>query len=482
MSTRVGTRVSDYLAMFIRYKYITGSVFLVFLSFSYRPVISFGQLSGMNLELSVAQIAGVVFIIGCLPVLWTERVRVSQSVGTRLLAIYAFICSASILWAENQARAIVIALYVWFLFFLFVSVIAFISQHKSLHRYQPALWWSTIAISLFGWLQIMGDALGVSSALTLLRPEYQYHVFGFARASGFALEPLFFASLLLAPTLFGLWLFVKNRHSIIAASAFILGTSALVATLSRGALIGFAVASLMVIVLCGKDIKQRFVTFFIMILIVVTSVGLLTLAAGVNQRDAIGADDALIRATNHVSLGVLNISKPEGLAAEKQENSTIPKSNAASTPSEPEVAEGYVIESTDSRLLMSQEAIAIWSSRPSFMLFGVGVSNFSTQLQMKGEHYLPSSIVNNQYLEVLVETGLVGFLAFVALFIYPVLISIRRRWWLPAAVLVAFLIQWNFFSGNANIVHVWVMIAIVYALFESHIFPSVHYKNRKVRV
>ncbi|HMR73295.1 MAG TPA: hypothetical protein PKD68_04785, partial [Candidatus Saccharibacteria bacterium] len=69
-------------------------------------------------------------------------------------------------------------------------------------------------------------------------------------------------------------------------------------------------------------------------------------------------------------------------------------------------------------------------------------------------------IVQNQYVEVLLEYGLVGFGLFVAILAGIVRNTRHSKWvW---ALLLAYIVQWNFFSGYPNALHIYLVLIAVY--------------------
>lgn len=69
-------------------------------------------------------------------------------------------------------------------------------------------------------------------------------------------------------------------------------------------------------------------------------------------------------------------------------------------------------------------------------------------------------MVQNQFIELMLETGVVGlaiFLVIVALF-FRKTIKTQYAW----AIIVAFLAQWWFFSGYPNAIHIFVIMIFLY--------------------
>ena len=70
-------------------------------------------------------------------------------------------------------------------------------------------------------------------------------------------------------------------------------------------------------------------------------------------------------------------------------------------------------------------------------------------------------MVQNEFLELLLEIGLVGFALF-GLFVVGFVVKTKRVSWVWA-ILAAFLVQWWFFSGYPNALHVFLILAFIYA-------------------
>ena len=60
----------------------------------------------------------------------------------------------------------------------------------------------------------------------------------------------------------------------------------------------------------------------------------------------------------------------------------------------------------------------------------------------------------------LAELGVLGTTLFGAFIISLLIILIRAKQWLALSLLLGFLVQWYFFSGNANVIHVWIVIGL----------------------
>ena len=64
----------------------------------------------------------------------------------------------------------------------------------------------------------------------------------------------------------------------------------------------------------------------------------------------------------------------------------------------------------------------------------------------------------------MLEIGVVGLALFIALLAGLFYVARRTSWlW---AVIVGFIVQWNFFSGLPNVIHIYLLIAVVVAVLQ----------------
>ena len=201
------------------------------------------------------------------------------------------------------------------------------------------------------------------------------------------------------------------------------------------------------------------------LLALIISIGVMASAAHINTRDDLGARSAIIRSVNHVSMGFIDLTTILSTTTSPTESTpeVIPPGPSVINITEtPAGNPGYVAESTASRLSMIKEALRLWSQTPLTILFGIGIGSFGFTLHDQAPEFSISSIVNNQYIEVLTETGILGLILFLFILGYPVLLLVRKRQWLPVAIIAALSIQWLFFSGYPNVIHIWIVLALVY--------------------
>lgn len=77
-----------------------------------------------------------------------------------------------------------------------------------------------------------------------------------------------------------------------------------------------------------------------------------------------------------------------------------------------------------------------------------------------------AEITQNQYIEILLENGLIGtVLCLMAVVVY---LYDTRRDKLAWVILIAFALQWNFFSGLPNALHIYLVLAVIFAAVKIH--------------
>jgi hypothetical protein len=425
---------------------------LVGLVFSYYPLLSLGQLSGVNIDISLLYIFSILsivvsapLVVRSLPDLWTHT---AWKVGVG----FASFTSLSILWSPNIFRATLTAIFLWVMIALASLVII---HSTSLAKKRVAiLKWVALSFAMMallaGW-QLIGDALGVLSTYTLLTDNYRGDVFGFARPTGFALEPQFFGSLLIAPLAWLSWKYLKDTRDTRLTPALIGIGTLLILSLSRGALIA-SLITLVILMISVRPQKNRVISLVgyglcSLLLALSTIYGL----ASLRQSDTISGYQAVKGSVQHLSLGTIalpNVTSP------KQTRTSTQKA----TPSSP--APNYIPASTTSRLSMSERALQLWQKDVPTFFFGVGIGGFGASIDKDA----PGQVVNNYYFETIAELGIIGFGLFVSFLGSIVYVLIKRKQWLLFAILSGYLLQLCFFSGNANIIHVWIVLGLSMAV------------------
>ena len=384
---------------------------------------------------------------------------------------------------------------------------------------------STAVICVFCWIQCLLDVLGVARERTLLCLGCTHRTFGFPHPSGFAIEPQFMGNLLLAPTLTVLYLLVfrpahartaprqPKRYALWALAA--LYSATLFLTMSRGAIYAYAVA---LVALLGYAVWQRYrarrprymIVKWQNLLIIPVATFIITLFAqgtfSAVSPTASTFSGGIAKVVHQLSLGIIDLrslaAAPDATPAPAAPNEA--DSSASSTASELSSAhpapafDGYVAASTNVRLGLSRVALQTWLYDPNSshniwlappfcqsdpctasygftplrMLFGVGIGGAGVAMEAAFPDdplIAPDNIVQNEFISLLLETGLVGW----GLIILGVYLAFRPRsefWQHPAlpllvALIIAYLITLNFFSGFANALQIYLVPPLLYYVF-----------------
>jgi hypothetical protein len=248
-------------------------------------------------------------------------------------------------------------------------------------------------VGMFGLFQFVADFVGVPYTITLLREHYTKRVFGFARVHATALEPLYWGGMLLLPCVFLLVYFIfkeqshKHSNDESESSTFLnyfynskwlqLGVISLlylnlVLTLSRGAYLAFGFSLILALLLCFRFISWKTVRIWFLpyIIIFVAATGIFVFSTN--------SDKLISTAVDHV----LNVF------TEKQ-------------------------TSTVERLGFLNDAFNLLYKN---ILLGIGSGNYGPRVQ----NNIPENdggwlIVNNVYVEIWLEQGILAILAFISM-------------------------------------------------------------------
>jgi O-antigen ligase len=299
----------------------------------------------------------------------------------------------------------------------------------------------SVAVCLFGLYQFVGDTLGLPIALTGLKAMYTKAVFGFPRIQSTGLEPLYFANFLIIPIMLTANLILNGlvKSKWYLASIFLYALT-LCLTLSRGGIIAslFGLAIILVSVLFYRH-NHKTVLYLIGALVLsgVVAVGMVDMSGYINH-----------------------LSNP------KTSNNTVQQYIKQSSTLSPTAT------SADSdRLANKSLALDMFKSHP---ITGVGVGNFGNYAHLNYDQYKTdngSMIVNNEYYEILAETGVLGALSIIGLFLSLFYLSVKKllttkdvevRAWILAllCILLSFAVQYYAFS-TLYIMHIWVVVGLM---------------------
>lgn len=489
---------------------------------SYYPLISLGSDRSMNFELSLPLIWLVLFdaaLLLAFILLDHERRRSrprSRAAARKqsfwgfnfpgltdrqffLFSLFPFFATASILWSANPLRALLTAGLIWLVFFAIFALLHLLPALGLPFRFRTkfltAFFISTTVICALCWLQSFLDLAGLSRDQTLLCLGCTYHSFGFPHPSGLAIEPQFMGNLLLAPTLTALYLLVfhhprrsssartqkdpsftlSRRQFRLVLAAACLFSATLFLTFSRGAIYAYAVAlvALAIFALVRHTFRPSLLLIPIATFLAILGVqGTFAALSPTSETFLTGVTKSI----HHLSLGLIDLrptaSDPAHGISDPAENSEAPETTPDS--STDAIFDGYVPESTNVRLSLSSTALRTWAHSPWTIFFGVGLGGAGTAMHLLYPDLVtsPKEIVQNQFISLLLELGLIGVLLLVFAF-YLALFSrygrprLRSHPALPLliALLLTYLVTLNFFAGLPNALHIYLLPPLLYLIF-----------------
>lgn len=414
------------------------------------PIVNLGDTASMHLELSLPLLWLAVFSVISLKDVFKY---LKDNITTSLLA-FPVMAVISLLHTSNLLRGV---LTFGVLICLLISVLGIylhLKSEKLPEKFRKVIIIETLAICAVCFIQAVFDRLGVGREYTLLCPGCTTDILGFAHPNGFAIEPQFMGSLLIAPLFLTLNSLLENKNkksqiSLIVAT-LIIGTT-LFFTFSRGAIFATIIATFYLIFKL-KSVK-KFLKIFIL--------GTLSFSFSLGLQIALSATTPIKTADtviNQVSLGGIK------LVIENEEFDE-PPVDAAMETTVP-LFDGYIAESTDRRLELSNFAVRITNENPSNLLFGTGLGSAGTEMyrrfpERQGHE---KEIVQNQYLETLLEMGLLGIIALALTIVTFVKLEKLKFDSYTKAITIAFVITIIFFSGLPNALHVYLLPVLCYNL------------------
>lgn len=363
-----------------------------------------------------------------------KKYKVQPNILVIPLSLFALALVMSLTQAENFSRAVAVLIFILFTIGLSLLVVNMVNSKEQLKKTFLVMFLSGLIVGLFGLFQFAGDVIGLPPTLTLLKEGYGSKVFGFPRVQAFSLEPLYLANYLLIPICVGLAL-VINRVDIVKRW-WLIGFLALllinfILTVSRGGYLGLVVSLLIL----GIFFAKKILTWRNVLIGVVTA---FVVFYGV----AFALSKGEYRATNEF-LGHIKLQ---------------------------DLTEG---ESIQGRLAAFKKGLNAYRQNP---FLGVGIGNYGPWVDnYPGARPITGwEIVNNQYIELMAETGLAGLITFglvILVLIFRTFVALKYASdiYLRSvliglfAALIGVLVQYNFMS-TLYIIHIWVLIGLLVAV------------------
>lgn len=372
-------------------------------------------------------LAGMTLIIWVMSSIVKRKFKFAPNPIFWPLVVFVLINIFALLNAPNLERSAMVLAFMVFTMSVAIVLPNLIKNPKQLQWVLYTLMFTYTLVTAFGIFQFLGDIVGLPQSITGLRDLYTKDILGFPRVQSVALEPLYFANFLLLPLCLILAVFLNKAvkvNSWILGGLVALGGLNLVLTVSRGAYIAFAVSFLILTIFLFKKIfTLRNIIFFIIIV-------------------------------SLVSFGAYKFFSLEDTLEDFMQHSV-------------NLFEGA---SYDERVDTFEIAERAWQEHP---VIGIGPGSFGPYAA-NHPYVTPADgfrIVNNEYLELLAESGILGL----AVFAIIVLILIIRT--LKAiklakdkftktiligllAAFIGILVQYNTFSV-LYIMHIWYTIGLL---------------------
>lgn len=423
----------------------------VALFFSYLPNFFITKISGTNIELSIAII--YVFImagVGFVDIIKLKKqINIKNVILPTLFVIWNF---TTLIWSENKLRTILTAGLWGTLLVIFITITLIDKTKRRLILERFTYIFLDVAF-LMTVLSIIQVAYGAFWDIGLCKGCLA-RGFGFVRPSVFTIEPQFLGSLLLMPILVLIDRIINKHNKKDALYLFIIALS-MYLTLSRGAIFALFVAILcyyLYILYKGKiKINKTVLPIFIIGCSFIFGILYHAFFTELNPRISDNAYESISKSINHLSLGKISLPKIE--------------ENKTKITSEKALFNGYVERSTDERTNMTNLGIETWLRDIKTSLFGVG-SGGSGKAIFKTTHKTGNSfeIVQNEFISILLELGIIGFIIWITNIIF--VIKKFRFNGLYLSILVAFMVQWLFFSGLPNALHIYIILMVFVGLKE----------------
>ncbi len=426
--------------------------------FSYLPQISLAEDGTMNYELSLTLIYVVILAIVGLPRVWHHRSELRQSRLVWPASAFVGWSGLCVIWSDNRTRGLLtFAVYAT----LYLVFLALVAERRLLCRLLPKLVKvairATASACLLAIIQIILGTFVVADRHTLgLCAGCVAGQFGFIRPNLLAIEPQFLGSLLLAPLLYITYLTLRGKHDYVKQPLLlVLMLTTLWLTLSRGAIYAYLASLVVMILLIRKWRRMPAVVGLVALSLVICLICQGALASA-NPRIDSSFTQAVSTSLNHLSMGIIRLpyqrKSPTSLPSIPREHDKQPAYH------------GYVAESTNVRLSLTKTALAAWrSNRLGQQLFGTGLGSAGIVLARQTGSRYQKEIVQNEFVEVLLERGLIGLVLLGGLVALYGRLCSQRRDYLALVILVAYLVQWCFFSGLPNALHIYLVLALLSA-------------------
>jgi len=414
----------------LKYPFLGLLLTVVTLPFERIPTVDVGFMT-----LKMDQFFAGMTIISCILLILTQKKKFKTYAIGWPITFFVLVSFISTFQAVDFTRAIMVFIFIIFMIAISFCTTQILDSEDKIKQVIKWLFIITIFITLFGLYQFFADIAGFPITLTGLKEIYTKSFMGFPRIHSFSMEPLYFANFLFIPLGVALSLYIFKDKTITNSNRLMLIIFLIILNIvlgiSRGAYVALVFMVLFFIVFALRKIItiKNVVTAFVIIILVLSGTCIFLKQS---------RPDALAEFTRHASLG--------------------------------DFAEG---ESVQKRLRDFSKAVEFWHEKP---IIGIGPGNYGPRYKDYPSHdeVTDWEIVNNQYLETLAETGILGLiLLLIIIFIlfwrsYQTLKISNNKFHKAillglTASLFAILVQYNFFS-TIYIMHIWILFGLLVAV------------------
>lgn len=388
----------------------------------------FGGITIRISQILIIVLLGLYLLVG----MYNKKIFIPTNPSFYFYFLFLVACLVSLFGAHEKVRGIMILFFLAFMFVVPFTTIAIVNSKEKLKKVIEVLVFTAIVFAVLGLLQFSGDMIGLPRSVTMLSPRYIKEVMGVTRIQSTFIEPLYFANYLLVPTMISLFYVLKRidkkglKKNLSFLLVFII---TIILTFSKG-----AIASLGFLLVCTLifQIRQVFnkknLPYLLVIVLFFISLFYSIFMALSSKPDI---EKTYTNAVN-VMMG--------GSITERQE------------------AYGMAMDAFEQNKIVG---IGVGNFGPYFSGYPTSAPDFGWP------------IANNQYLEILSETGILGLISFLlfllSVFYFSIKAYLKTNDLFIKTVLIAssfallgILVQYLTFS-TLYIMHIWVLFGIIFA-------------------
>ena len=434
---------------------------------SYYPVIPITSTISTNYEFSLPLIWLLFFSVLSLKDFLVFLHNIYRKHPLYLLGLlFPIYLSISAIWSINPLRAIMTAGVLWCLIITSIALLTVFRTNKffSKTKFFKIFFFSTAAFCALCWGQSILDCFEVDRSVTLLCQGCVSYSFGFPHPSGLAIEPQFMGNLLLAPTLIAIYFWARAHSGVKGNAPFssrsllffsMLFSCTLFFTFSRGAIYSFGVAFIVLLIVSVVKLRQKgfcktIPLLFFSFIFTLLMQGVFSAISYTNSTFLGGIEKSI----SQMTLGMVELH----LETERQAGETLDLESIPQTEAETPVFDGYVEESTNTRMRLNRIALELSSKTPGSLIFGYGLGSAGEIMYKEGKTASAHELIQNEYLSLLLETGVLGLLLAVltATIIFRAAKKLAHpHYCLLGSIILGFLFSLLFFSGLPNAIHLY---------------------------